>query len=222
MQSAVTQISPWQLFLLGGPLMWPILLCSVFASAVVVEKFAYFSSIKIDVASLKERIFDAVRKNDIKNAVLLCEEVPSPAGKVLRAGLLKFGSPKEDVVQAMEEASEFEWPALEKRLSVLSAIGNIAPLLGLLGTVLGMCSSFHTVQVRALAMDLVTPGDIAGGVWQALITTAAGLFVAIPAYMAYNYFIGRVNDQVLQMEKAAADVADLMAHFSIQARHERS
>lgn len=221
MQNAVTQISPWQLFLLGGPVMWPILLCSIFALAIVIEKFFYYSSINVDMAALKERIFEAIKKNDLKGAVILCEGVRSPVAKVLRAGLLKFGDPKREIVESMEEASQFEVPHLEKRLSGLSTIGNVATLLGLLGTVMGMCTSFHTIQVRAAAMNPVTPGDIAGGIWQALITTVAGLIVAIPAFVAYNYFVSCANKYVLQMEKSALDLANFIAHFSTGTRNER-
>ena len=95
-----------------------------------------------------------------------------------------------------------------------SPIGNIAPLLGLLGTVTGMTASFHTIQVRAAAMNPVTPGDIAGGIWEALLTTVAGLVVAIPTFVAYNYFISRVNKTTLQMEKGAADLVHLLTQVT--------
>ncbi len=221
LMNPATHITPWQLFLLGGPMMWPILLCSILALAITIEKFFYYASINGDMSLLKERIFDAVKKNDIKSAVVLCEKEGSPVANVLKAGLLKFGGSKDEITRAMEDASQFEMPFLEKRLAVLSAVGNVAPMLGLLGTVLGMCIAFHTIQVRAIAMNPVTPGDIAGGMWQALITTVAGLMVMIPSTTAYHYFVSSANKYALQMEKVATDLADLIASFSTTPHHER-
>lgn len=214
MTNVFSEISPWQLFLLGGPVMWPILLCSVFALAIIIEKFHYFFSIGVNIPDLKEQIFSALQKNDIKEALACCESRVSPLSNVLKAGLLKHGMPKEEVVEAMQEASQFEIPRLEKRMLALSTIANVSTLLGLLGTVTGMCGAFHTIQVRAAAMNPVTPGDIAGGIWESLITTVAGLIVAIPVFVAYNYFVTRVNRYVVLMEMLAVDLANFMTHLS--------
>lgn len=214
MQSTINEISPWQLFLLGGPIMWVILLCSIFAVAIVIERFFYYSSIQINISLLKETIFEALKRKNHQEALLVCEGTRSPIARVLKAGLLKYGSSKEEIVEAMNESAQIEIPRLEKRLSGLSTIGNISPLLGLLGTVMGMCVSFHTIQVRAAAMNPVTPGDIAGGIWQALITTVAGLIVAIPTFVAYSYFMSHVSKYTSQMEHAATELANFMIHLS--------
>ncbi|NLE64566.1 MAG: MotA/TolQ/ExbB proton channel family protein [Elusimicrobia bacterium] len=212
---SITEMSPWQLFLKGGPIMWPILLCSIFACAIVIEKAIFFFLIdKEDVRLLKEKVFASVHRRDIKAAVAACEASKAPLARILKAGLLKHNKGREDIKEAMEEASQFEVPVLEKRLPALGTIGNIAPLLGLLGTVTGMTASFHTIQVRAAAMNPVTPGDIAGGIWEALLTTVAGLVVAIPTFVAYNYFISRVNKTTLQMEKGAADLVHLLTQVT--------
>ena len=114
----------------------------------------------------------------------------------------------------MEDVSLFEIPKLESRLSALSTIAQIAPLLGLLGTVTGMTASFHTIQVRASSLNPVTPGDLAGGIGEALLTTVAGLIVAIPAFVAYNYFVNRINHVVLDMERGATELTNFMCQIS--------
>ena len=114
----------------------------------------------------------------------------------------------------MEEAARFEVPKLEKGLVLLSTIASITPLLGFLGTALGLCGAFHIIQVRAAVMNPVTPGDIAGSVWQALVVTVISLVIAILSFIAYNYFVQRVHGVVRDMEKAASRLADLMTRVS--------
>jgi biopolymer transport protein ExbB len=113
----------------------------------------------------------------------------------------------------MEDVSLFEIPLLEKRFTALGTIAHVAPLLGLLGTVTGMAASFHTIQVRAAAMNPVTPGDLAGGIGEAMMTTVAGLVVAIPTYVAYNYLVSRVNNFVREMEHAGTELLNLLCHI---------
>ena len=214
MSSVLADMSVWRVFLLGGPVMWPILFCSVFALAIVIERLYYFSSVNVNRADLNARIFSALRKNDIKTALMSCDGYRAPVANVLKAGLLKYGMSRDEVTGAMEQASHLEIPELERRLAVLLTVGNISPLLGLLGTVTGMCGLFYTIQLRSAAMNPVTPADVAGGVWEALITTAAGLLVAIPVFVAYNFFVMRVNRCVLQMERAAVDLLDFMVNMN--------
>ncbi|MBF0593725.1 MAG: MotA/TolQ/ExbB proton channel family protein [Candidatus Omnitrophica bacterium] len=204
------EISPWELFLMGGPLMWPILGCSIVAMAIVIEKLVYLNRINEDITALKNRIFAAISRNDIKEALKICDHSGSPVAIVLRSGLLQYGRDKEEITVAMDEASQFGVPVLEERLPALLAIGNIAPLLGLLGTVTGMCLSFHLISLRSAALNPVSTGDIAAGVWQSLISTAAGLIVAIPVYVAYHFLVSCVQRYVLQMEKAASDLANFL------------
>ncbi len=208
------EISPWQLFMMGGPVMIPILICSVFALTVMIQKFNHFRSLDADVRILKDRVLVQVRQNNIKEAMVVCEASGAWAAPVFKAGLVKFGRSRQEIVDAMEDAARFEVPRLEKGLAALSTIAGVTPLLGLLGTVLGLCGAFHTIQVRAAAMNPVTPGDIAGGIWQALIATAVSLAVAIPAFMAHNYFVNRLHRAVGDVEKAGSRLADLMTRVS--------
>lgn len=194
--------------------MVPILLCSLFALAIVIEKLIYFAMVSSDVTKLKKNVFTAIKNNHIREALQICETNASPVAKILKAGIERFGANRQDVEQKMEDASLFEIPRLESRMAALATIAHISPLLGLLGTVTGMMTSFHTIQVRAAAMNPVTPGDLAGGIWEALITTVAGLMVAIPTFVAYNYCVNRINHFVLDMERAATELVNFMFQVS--------
>jgi biopolymer transport protein ExbB len=133
---------------------------------------------------LKNHVFEALKQNDVKKAMEVCDRYGSPLTKVIKAGLLKFGCSKDEVMRAMEEAAPFEVATLEDRLSILSTVGQVAPLLGFLGTVCGMAVTFYTIHARSVAMNPVAPADVAGGLWQALLTTVAGLVVAVPTLIA--------------------------------------
>jgi biopolymer transport protein ExbB len=200
----------WQVVLAGGPVMWPILLCSVFAFAIVLEKFALLRKIKIDTREFLEKVLDKVKHHQIKEALKVCDEAKNPVSNILKAGILKYDRPREQVKEAMEDASLYEIPKLEKNLTLLATIAHITPLLGLLGTVTGMVKCFQAIQAKAIAFHPVTPGDLAGGIWEALLATIAGLTVAIPAFVAYNYLVSRVNNFILEMEKAATELVNFL------------
>jgi biopolymer transport protein ExbB len=174
----------------------------------------YFAKIKTDIPRLKEEVFRCIQQHNIKKALTLCDADPSPVAKILKAGILKYGETREDIKEAMEDVSLFEIPKMESRLSALATIANVTPLLGLLGTVTGMTGSFHTIQVQSASMNPVTPGDLAGGIWEALLSTVAGLLVAIPSFVAHNYFVSRVNQIVIEMERAATELVNLLSHVS--------
>ncbi|MBI5415207.1 MAG: MotA/TolQ/ExbB proton channel family protein [Candidatus Omnitrophica bacterium] len=161
-------MSAWEFIKLGGPVMIPILLCSLFALGVIIEKLVYFAIIKIDVPQFKSRVFALIKANKIGEAVQLCDASPSPVAKIFKAGILKFGAARDEIKEGMDDASSFEIPKMESRLGAVATIAHIAPLLGLLGTVTGMTASFHTIQVRAASLNPVTPGDLAGGISEAL------------------------------------------------------
>ncbi|MCA9406045.1 MAG: MotA/TolQ/ExbB proton channel family protein [Candidatus Omnitrophica bacterium] len=212
--NSVWEMNAWTLIKIGGPLMFPILLCSLIAMAIVIEKMIYFSSVKTDVRKLKKDVFDAIKNNRIKESIQICDQNRSPVARILKAGIIKSGSSKEDMKESMEDVSLFEIPKLESRLSALATIAHIAPLLGLLGTVAGMIGSFNTIQIRSAALNPVTPGDLAGSIGEALLTTVAGLIVAIPTFVAYNYCVSRINQFILDMEKAATELVNFVGHVT--------
>jgi len=204
------KMSLWQVFLSGGPVMWPILLCSIFALAIILEKFWHLYKIKIDTQEFLSNILDKMKRHEIKEALKICENTKSPISHILKAGILKYDRTREQIKEAIEDASLYEIPKLEKNLSTLATIAHISPLLGLLGTVTGMVRCFQTIQVKATSFNPVSPGDLAGGIWEALLTTVAGLIVAIPTFVAYNYLVSRINNFILEMEKASTELVNFL------------
>jgi len=203
-------MSLWQVFLAGGPIMWPILLCSVFAFAITLEKFWYLHKVKIDTQQFLNTILDKMKRHQVKEALEVCEKTLSPISHILKAGILKYDRPKPQIVEAIEDASLYEIPRIEKNLNALATIAHVSPLLGLLGTVTGMVTCFQTIQAKAVSFHPVSPGDLAGGIWEALLTTVAGLVVAIPTFVAYNYLVSRINHFILEMEKASTELVNFL------------
>ncbi len=200
----------WQLFLAGGPIMWPILISSIFAFAIIVEKFWHLYKIRIDTQDFLSNILNKMKRHQVKEALHVCDTTKSPVSHILKAGILKYDRPRARIIEAIEDASLYEVPKLEKNLPMLATIGHIAPLLGLLGTVTGMVRCFQTVQSKSTSFNPISPGDLAGGIWEALLTTVAGLVVAIPAYVAYNYLVSHINSFVLEMEKASTELVNFL------------
>ena len=184
----------------GGPVMWFLLAFSIAALAVIFERAWVLHKARINVNEFLAKIRKALIVNrSIRDAVKICEQYQGPVASVMKAGLLKYGQPKEDVEKTIENAALYELGRLERRLVVLATTANIAPLLGFLGTVTGMIKSFDALAEAGLS----NPGLVALGIKEALITTAAGLFVAIPVQICYNYFISKVNKFVRDIETAA-------------------
>jgi biopolymer transport protein ExbB len=198
------------IFLKGGPIMWPILLCSIIAFAIVIERLYHLHRARIDTRKFMDDIANVLRRNKIMEAIEICDNTPGPIAHILKAGILKHDRPRQEIKEAVEEAGLYEVPRLERRLTTLATIGHISPLLGLLGTVVGMVMCFQVIQEKSTSLNPVSPGDLAGGIWQALLTTVAGLVVAIPTYVAYNYLVSKVNDLVLDMERSATDLINIL------------
>ena len=195
------------IFLKGGIVMWFILLSSVIGLAVVIDRFIVLRKAKINVPAFMVRIRGFIKKKDISGAISYCMQEKSPVANIVRKGLKKYKYGHDRVKDAIENAGSQEISKLEKGLSVLASVAGIAPLLGFLGTVTGMIQAFMTIQDLAGAAN---PSDLAGGIWEALITTAFGLIVGIPALALYNYFLSSVKKLVGQMETVANDVIDVI------------
>jgi len=190
--------------------MWPILLCSVFALAIILEKFWYLHKISIDTQEFLKRILDKMKHHDTKEALSICDNTKSPIANILKSGILKYDRPRPQIIEAIEDASLYEIPKIEKNLNALATIAHVSPLLGLLGTVTGMVRCFQTIQAKSTSFHPVAPGDLAGGIWEALLTTVAGLTVAIPTFIAYNYLVSRINHFILEMEKASTELVNFL------------
>jgi len=191
--------------------MWPILLCSIFAFALVLEKFLYLRRINTDTRKFLNSILEKMKHHETKDALGICESTKSPIANILKAGILKYDRTRAQIKEAIEDASLYEIPRLEKNLSTLATLAHISPLLGLLGTVTGMVRCFQIIQAKATSFHPISPGDLAGGIWEALLTTVAGLVVAIPTFVAYNYLVNRVNNLILEMEKGATELVNFLA-----------
>jgi biopolymer transport protein ExbB len=203
-------MSLWQVFLAGGPVMWPILLCSVFAMAIIIEKFWHLRKVKVDTDEFLSSIMEKMKRHETKEALQICDTTKSPISNILKAGILKYDRPRQQIIEAIEDASLYEIPRIEKNLTALATIAHVSPLLGLLGTVTGMVRCFQTIQAKATSFNPVSPGDLAGGIWEALLTTVAGLIVAIPTFVAYNYLVSRINHFILEMEKASTELVNFL------------
>lgn len=181
----------------GGPIMWPILAFSIVALIFIIERFVALRRAKINVNDFLAKLRKALIVNkSIRDAAKVCEQYRGPVASIVKAGLLKYGAPKEDVEKTIENAALYEMGRLERGLAVLATTATVAPLLGFLGTVTGMINSFDALAKAGLS----NPGLVAAGISQALITTAAGLAVAIPAQLFYNYFMSRINKFVRDIE----------------------
>jgi biopolymer transport protein ExbB len=200
----------WEMLVKGGPLMYPLILCSVIALAVFIERLWSLRRAEINTGEFMEDIAETLRRNKIMEAIDKCNAMPGPIARVLKAGILKYDRPRADIKEAIEDAALHEVPQLEKNLSVLATIAHITPLLGLLGTVTGMLKAFQVIEQKATALVPVNPADLAGGIWEALIATVTGLAIAIPAYVAYNFLVTRVDGFVLEMEKSATDLVNIL------------
>lgn len=201
----------WEVIQKGGPLMYLIILCSIVALAVVIERLYHLYRAKINIERFMDGISNTLKRNRIMEAIDLCEKTPGPIAYIIKAGILKHDRSRQEIKEAIEDAGIYEVPRLEKNLGALATIAHISPLLGLLGTVTGMVRAFQIIQEKAGSLHPVSPGDLAGGIWEALITTAAGLIVAIPTFVAYNYLVSRVKGFIVEMERTATELINILA-----------
>ncbi|MBN1492654.1 MAG: MotA/TolQ/ExbB proton channel family protein [Candidatus Omnitrophica bacterium] len=193
----------------GGAIVWLILACSIFALASFIEKLVVIHRSRINTDKFLAEIEILVRQNKVKEAERLCDRFNTPVTRVVRAGIANLSATRERITNCMEEVALLELPKLEERLGILATVAHIAPLLGLLGTVVGMIRAFQVIQTKTQAMSFVSPADLAEGIWVALITTACGLSVAIPTVVAYNYIRHYVKVIQHDMERAASRVLAL-------------
>jgi biopolymer transport protein ExbB len=201
----------WDLVQKGGPMMYLIILSSILAFAVTIERLYHLTRARIDANRFMNDIIAVLRRNKVIEAIEKCNRTPGPIAHIIKAGILKHDRSRPEIKEAVEEAAELEIPRLEKHLPILATIAHIAPLLGLLGTVTGMIKAFQVIQSKALAMAPVNPGDLAGGIWESLLATVAGIAVAVPTYVAYNYLVSQVDSLVYDMERSATDLVNLLS-----------
>ena len=196
----------FELIKAGGWLMLPIIACSVIAVAIISERLWTLRVGRVLPRHLVAQIWNWVRNNELNATTLHDLRSGSPLGRILAAGLVNLRHDREVMKESIQDAGRHTVLELERYLNTLGTIAAIAPLLGLLGTVIGMIKVFTAITTQGVG----NPGALAGGISEALITTAAGLSVAIPSLMFYRYFRGRVNMLVVRMEQEATKMVEVM------------
>lgn len=191
---------------MGGWMMVPLFLCSVIAMAVIFERFWALRQDKVAPKGLLNDLLVVSRENLVDEAFLRRVEVSSPLGEVLASGMANAQRPRDEVKEIVEEVGRHVAFNLAGYLNILGTIASVAPLLGLLGTVLGMIEVFSVITVSGIGQA----AELAGGISQALVSTATGLVVAIPTLMFYRYFLGRVETLVISMEKEAIKLLEFL------------
>ncbi|MFN7737539.1 MAG: MotA/TolQ/ExbB proton channel family protein [Pirellula sp.] len=204
-----------QIFHDGGLMMYPIALCSFALMVFSFERLIHLRRGRVIPRPFVNRLIEQIQNQQVDRdeSIELCEKNPSAMGHIMIAALKRYGKPSVEVEQAVLDAGERESNHLRKHLRILNAISNVAPLLGLLGTVLGMIQSFNDIS-NSQAMG--RPEMLAGGISQALLTTAAGLLVAIPAYVMHVYFVGHIDRLIMEMDTHAQRLIDVVSAEGLQ------
>jgi biopolymer transport protein ExbB len=187
----------------GGPVMWLLLAVSIVGLVIFVERTLFLHRGQIRSTAFLDGIKNILVKRRLMEAVTVCEETPGPAAAIVKAALLHHDAGEQKLRLAVQEAALTEMPILERRVSALAAIAQAAPLIGLLGTVLGMMATF---QAFGEGGNYAAPGALAGGMWQALLTTVGGLAIGVLAHLAHHFLKGRVRALVRDMEWVANEI----------------
>ena len=188
--------------------MWILLVTSAMAITVFIERILHYHRAQINSMEFIEGIRNVLRQANVVEAISICDATPGPVARLVKAAIINRDTGREGVREAREEAGLMEVPRLEEKLNLLATIAQIAPLIGLFGTTLGMIDTFAVVSQDGLYAEI---DQLAQGIWKALICTAAGLGIAIPSYAAYNYLVSRVNSIVLDMEKASTEIVNIVS-----------
>lgn len=214
-EAAIPMRSLLQIFREGGILMYPIAGCSFVLLAFAMERAFYLRRGRVIPKPFVRRAMEVLEQQQIdrEEALALCEENGSPIADLFSAAIKKWGRPCVEVEQAVLDCGERISTSLRRYLRVMNAISNVSPLLGLLGTVLGMIEAFNAI---ASADAMGRPELLASGISQALLTTAAGLVVAIPAYLAYMFYLGRVDYLIIEMDQLSQQVVDYVSAEGLQ------
>ncbi|MBW1921271.1 MAG: MotA/TolQ/ExbB proton channel family protein [Deltaproteobacteria bacterium] len=196
----------------GGIFMYPIVLCSIIALAIFIERLWVLQRKNVIPSEFIHNVEDLLKKRKISDAIFLCQGNASSIARVFLAGIKNAGKGMWLVKESIEEMGGREAVILEKRIGILSTIANIAPLLGLLGTVSGMIKTFKVISVQGVG----NPAPLAGGIAEALITTAAGLSVAIPTLVCYRILRDKAESLIFEMEENSIQLLEIMEGSSTE------
>jgi biopolymer transport protein ExbB len=195
------------MYLQGGFLMHPILFLSVIAIYIIVERWRVIARSSMRMESFLSEVHDMLVEGNVKQAIRFCEQTDKPLSRILVKGLQRLGRPIKEIEDGIMSAGKQEANRLEAKMDWLATVAGVAPLLGFLGTVTGMIDAFQQIQNME---GQVNPSLLAGGIWEALITTAFGLGVGIIAYGFYNFLLTKVNRKIFELEAASTDFIDLL------------
>jgi biopolymer transport protein ExbB len=189
-----------------------IFICSVIGAAVFLERLMYLKKAEVDTNALIIRLRQSIDEGNIVEAIGICDSVRGAVANIVKAGLCKHNRPREQIESAMEMRGLIEVAKMEKNARILSVIAHIAPLIGLLGTVLGFIKAFSEMRLSSLVE--ISSTQIGAAMEYALVTTAAGLVVAIPCVIAYNYIVSRIENMVVDIQATSQEVVDLLSYNS--------
>jgi biopolymer transport protein ExbB len=205
--SAQQTVSVWDLTLAGGPLMIPIILSSFVAIYIFIDRVLTINKANQNADAFMGRIKELVLRGDINGAKMQCAQFDSPVARMIEKGLSRIGSPLKNIEASIENVGKIELFKLEKNLSIIATVAGAAPMMGFLGTVMGMVTAFISISQEE---GSVSPKLLADGIYTAMITTVAGLIVGIIAYLGYNYLVTRVSKVVHKMEYSSIEFIDLL------------
>ena len=205
--TAEQSISMWSLVMAGGPLMIPLAICSVIAIYIFVERLLTVNKANVSSDAFMGRVKELVLRGDINGAKVLCAQHDTPVARMIEKGVSRIGSPLKTIEASIENVGKIEVFRLEKNLSVLATIAGAAPMIGFLGTVIGMVNAFIAI---AQEEGSVSPKLLADGIYTAMVTTVAGLVVGIIAYLGYNFLVTRVSKVIHKMEYSSIEFIDLL------------
>jgi biopolymer transport protein ExbB len=194
----------------GGPVIALIGICALVAAFIFIQKWFEFYRAQVNINEIVTGLINVLRREGMIEAITLCDNSPGPVPRVLSSAIRAYKE-GDDIRDALATQTLIEVPRLESRLNILATLAYVTPLLGLLGTVLGLVDSFQTITANPDAAVTTLP-ELSKGVYKALLCTAAGLSVAVPCHIAYNYLVSRVQDFCTDMEKASAEIMYFFRH----------
>jgi biopolymer transport protein ExbB len=196
----------WEIIRAGGGFMWPIIVCSVAAVAIILERLWALQSSRVIPSDLGQKVWNWIEADQLSDKLITALQQNSPLGQLLAIGIANRDKPRALMVERLQDGGRHVVHELERFLNTLGTIAAVSPLLGLLGTVAGIIHAFNAITANGIG----DPRVLSGGIGEALITTAAGLSVAIPSLIAYRFLRGKVERLVIQMEKEAMRVVDAL------------
>jgi biopolymer transport protein ExbB len=200
------EIPVWDLVLLGGWTMIPLAILSVMTIYIFVERFLMIQKALKDERNFMVKVKEYLVEGKVDAARALCSQTNNPAARMVEKGISRIGKPMKDIVSSIENVGKLEIYQLEKRMGFLATVAGAAPMIGFLGTTLGMIKTFHALKFE----KTIELANISGGIMEAMVTTVAGLIIGIIAFMAYNFMVSKVDKVIHHMEGASIEFLDLL------------